>query len=64
MNKLIDFLVILVIVFVVMIWMKAWLDTPTVYVDQYGKCVSVELSTGAGDCNNLPDAYEKVITGR
>ena len=64
MNKLLDFLVILVIVFVIMIWMKAWLDTPTVYVDQYGKCIAVELSTGAGDCNTLPDTYDKVITGR
>lgn len=64
MNKLLDFLIILVIVLAITIWVQKYLDTPTVLVDQYGNCVSVELPEGAGDCNNLPETYNKVITGR
>jgi hypothetical protein len=64
MVKAIEFVLTVVLVFLLIQLLKAYLDTPTVYINSQGNCVSVKLATGAGDCNKLPDTYEKVYVGK
>lgn len=61
MNKHLNYIALTVVVGIVLILIRSYLDRPTVYVDVYNKCVAVKLSTGEGSCNNIPDTYEKVI---
>jgi hypothetical protein len=63
MAKTIEFVLTVVLVFMLIQVLKSYLDTPTVYFNSNNACVKVELATGTGDCNNLPDAYDKVYLG-
>lgn len=62
--KFVEFVLLVLMVFLILVGLKAYLDKPTVLVDLQGNCVSVELPEGTGDCNNLPDVYITEIVER